>query len=244
MRQVRRAELPAKARAYLARCQDRADTKHAGRTLDIEAEWKGARQTQSMGAVLRTLQAMMGERERCMYCMDSHGSDIEHFRPKAVYPQHMFRWPNLLLCCTECGRFKGNQFPRAGRTPLLIDPTREDPWQHLDFDPDTGNLTARYDTAAGDWSAKGLKTVEVLRLDRREALSAGYLKTYRRLCRIVADYLQAPGTATAALIEELRHADDHGLLGWCFGPSAQALAPFRDLHSRHPAVWQACSEAA
>ena len=77
-----------------------------------------------MCGVLTSLQTMMGERQRCMYCLDSHGSAIEHFRPKAAYPARMYHWPNLLLCCTECGRLKGNQFPLAGRQALLIDPSR------------------------------------------------------------------------------------------------------------------------
>lgn len=43
--------------------------------------------------------------------------------------QRMFKWRNLLLCCSECGRLKGNRFPLQGKKPLLIDPTKEQPWR-------------------------------------------------------------------------------------------------------------------
>lgn len=243
MRRIQRTALPRAAQAYLDNRQLAANDKHQNGKLDIDSDWKSARQTQKLKTVLTTLQAMMGPRQRCMYCLDSHGGDIEHFRPKAAYPRHMYDWPNLLLCCTECGRFKGNKFPLSGRQALLIDPTREDPWKHLDFDPDTGNITARFDLALNDWSAKGVATVEVLQLDQREALSAGYLKSLRHLSDIVQRALLGGAIAAPALMAELKAADDHGLLAWCLSDRGQAVPSFRDLSQRHPALWRQCSRA-
>jgi uncharacterized protein (TIGR02646 family) len=240
MRQVTRPALPKAARTYLERRQSAANLNHRRGTLNMEGEWKAARQTKALGSVLQVLRHMMGPRERCMYCVDSHGCDIEHFRPKSRFPTHAFRWSNLLLCCTECGRLKGMQFPTEHGKPLLIDPTAEDPWRFLDFDPDTGGLTARFDVRANDWSPKGAKTVEVLQLDRREALGAVYLATYRRLCGVVQRWL-TDGTHNAlALVDELRATDDHGLLPWCFGPAGQTVAPFAALRQKHPNSWSAC----
>ncbi len=176
-----------------------------------------------------------------MYCCDSHGTDIEHFWPKAAHPDRMFRWQNLLLCCTECGRFKGNRFPLQNGAPMLVDPSAEDPWQFLDFDPMTGVIVARYDLAAGAESEKGAETVKLLQLDRREALSDGYLKTWRRLKATLETALGQMAPDTKALIESLRQADDHGLLGWCFAGTGQGLAPFSTLRTRHPDAWAACA---
>ena len=243
MRRIQRTALPKAAQDYLSSRQSAANEKHKKSALTIESDWKSARQTQSLKTVVATLQTMMGPRQRCMYCLDSHGADIEHFRPKANYPQRMYDWPNLLLCCTECGRFKGNQFPLSGRLPLLIDPTREDPWRHLDFDPDTGNITARFDLALNDWSAKGAATVEVLQLDQREALSAGYLKTLRHLGEIVRRALRGGVIVAPALMGELKNADDHGLLAWCLSDRGQAIFPFSDLFQQHPAIWRQCRRA-
>lgn len=243
MRRVMRLALPGRVQAYLDRRQSAADQRRRSGISDIGREWKAARQTQAIGVVLRSLQQMMGQRERCMYCVDSHGSDIDHFRPKTRYPQRAFRWSNMLLCCTECGRFKGDQFPLSDGRPMLIDPTAEDPWEHLDFDPDTGNLTARFDPRADRWSARGEETVRVLRLDRREAMAAGYAATFLRLCGVVQAALAplANGTTTASvLLAELREADDHGLLPWCLHGPGRNLAPFSELREQFPQVWADC----
>lgn len=243
MRRVIRPLLPGSVQAYLNKRQSAANQRRARGTLDIERDWKSARQTKAIGTVLKTLQQMMGARERCMYCVDSHGGDIEHFRPKARYRGRAFQWSNMLLCCTECGRFKGSQFPIANRRPMLIDPSAEDPWQHLDFDPDTGNLTARFDLRANDWSAKGATTVAVLRLDRREAMAAGYVSTYRRLTGVLQASLAslAAGATTApVLLAALQAADDHGLLPWIFSGAGHALVPFSELRQHYPQVWADC----
>lgn len=192
--------------------------------------------------VRRTLSEMAGERERCMYCLDSHGTDIEHFWPKAPFPEQMFKWPNLLLCCTECGRFKGDRFPLAGDQPLLIDPTAVNPWEFLDFDPKVGLLTARYLVQTGEYSMRGETTVELLRLDRREALEAGYKRTWKRLAAHVEAFLLQPGNA-GHLPQQLLDSDDHGLLGWCIDGTGANEPPMSDLRERHPAVWADCEAA-
>jgi uncharacterized protein (TIGR02646 family) len=245
MRRVTRLVLPREAQSYLDQRQRAARDQLGLGAPDIDRVWKAARQTRPIRIVLGSLQQMMGVRERCMYCVDSHGSDIEHFRPKARYPGRAFQWSNMLLCCTECGRFKGSHFPMTNRRPMLIDPTAEDPWQHLDFDPDTGNLTARFDPVSDDWSAKGAKTVEVLQLDRREAMAAGYAGTYRRLAAIVRTSLPslADGSMTAAtLLNDMRDADDHGLLPWCFNGAGRTFVPFSELRE-YPQIWADCLAA-
>lgn len=236
MRHVQRRELPAAARSYLERRR-----LAAARGASVEVNWRPARRTKGMAMVFRTLQEMAGAGNRCMYCVDSHGSDIEHFWPKSRYPDRMFVWSNMLLCCTECGRFKGNQFPlsTAGE-PMLVDPSAVDPWECLDFDPDTGNITARYDAASGAPSPKGEATVQVLHLDRREGMAEGYRRTYRRLVACVRQTLAADDLDCERLVVELLQADNHGLMGWCFGPVGARLQPFEELRRKAPDAWSAC----
>lgn len=243
MRRVQRIAVDSAAQTYLARRQSNANAQLSTGNLDVNGVWKSARQSRTMGRVLATLQSMMGERQRCMYCLDSHGCDIEHFRPKSSYPKWMFKWNNLLLCCTECGRIKGVQFPKDGQHPLLIDPTREEPWDYLDFDPVTGNMTARFDLQANDFFVKGQCTVSTLQLDRREALAAGYAQTYRKLCTVINGFLHPAGQTADDLIAALLQEDEHGLLGWCFKGAGQNEAPFSQLKNQHPQVWRACCAA-
>jgi uncharacterized protein (TIGR02646 family) len=244
MQGVKRLALSKAIQDGLEKEQSALIRKHSSGNLNLTAVWKAARQKKALQSVLLVLREMAGARERCMYCVDSHGTDIEHFRPKTHYPGDVFKWSNLLLCCTECGRLKGAQFPLAknGRS-LLIDPSVEDPWRHIDFDSQTGNLIARFDLRKDDYSIKGNQTVAVLRLDRREALSNGYLITFRRLSVIVQAALGQASISGEALLVDLKEADDHGLLGWCFSTTGQTTAPFSDLHRLHPAVWAFCRQS-
>lgn len=243
MRRIQRVAVNTVAQTYLEQRQAKANKQLSNGSLNTEREWKSARQTEKMSKVFATLQSMMGVRQRCMYCLDSHGCDIEHFRPKSSYPKWMFKWNNLLLCCTECGRIKGSQFPLSGRCPMLIDPTKEEPWDYLDFDPITGNMTARFDLQANDFFAKGQRTVSTLQLDRREALAAGYVHTYQKLCTVINKFLHIPTEAAGDLIDELLREDERGLLGWFFKGAGQNEAPFSQLKTQHPAVWQSCRTA-
>jgi len=126
----------------------------------------------------------------------------------------------------------------------LIDPSAEDPWEHLDFNPETGNLNARFYVATGAYSAKGENTVTVLHLDKREGVSAGFRKTYRRLCGLVRDWSdQDEQMEVGDYLERLREADDHGLLGWFLhgaGENEPAFARFRE---RFPDAWRACRDS-
>lgn len=243
MRRIQRVPLPAGVQADLDR---RAAA--IGPEANISKAWKAARQTRGMAQIMRTLQRMAGATERCMYCVDSHGSDIEHFWPKARFPGKAFAWPNMLLCCTECGRLKGDQFPLspAGQ-PMLVDPSAEDPWAQLDFDPDTGNLTARFDPTTDRPSDRGACTVEVLHLDTREGMAAGYRRTWLRLAARTREALldeQAIAAQPAQFALELQRIDDHGLLPWCVGPVGCRVAPFDELKRRQPALWQALVDTA
>ncbi|WDG31194.1 HNH endonuclease [Streptomyces sp. CA-278952] len=81
-----------------------------------------------------TLADMAPGHQRCMYCGDSQGTDIDHFEPKSLAPLRTFEWLNHLLACAYCNsNQKRNSFPRseADGSPLLIDPTLQDPLEHL-----------------------------------------------------------------------------------------------------------------
>lgn len=238
MRSIPRSKLPKEAADFLRK------RKRAARPgIPSEKAWKTARASAKMKPVVRTLQQMTGNRQRCTYCLDSNGSDVEHFWPKARYPKKMFMWKNLLLCCTECGRLKGDQFPMQARKPLLIDPTREQPWNHLGFDPVTGIISARYDPSASSFDRKGSKTTDVLQLNKREALSEGHRRTWRRLKEIVDGYLDNGQPSAKDLPGTLHEADEYGLLGWCFQGAGHGESPFAELRKRNAGLWKDCAEA-
>ena len=238
MRRVHREVLGLALQEKLDRAQADADSRA---NVTTASHWEGRRKSSYLRELLILLRRMSGPHERCMYCVDSHGTDIEHFFPKAKYRDKMYRWENMLLGCVECGRFKGDLFPLSDQQqPLLINPADEEPWDHLDFDPPTGNLVARYDPTVDAYSSKGEATVEVLQLDRREALAAVYQRTYRRLCRLVDAFL-TKSQSNQDLAAELKAQDDHGLLGWIFTDAGSQDPPFATLKANYPDLWADCA---
>lgn len=238
MRRYFRSKIPVDLEKLLAEKQALADSKRVAGALNATSEWKSARQSNALKQVFELLKAMAGARERCMYCSDSHGTDIEHFRPKTPYPDRMFRWTNLLLGCSGCGRLKGDRFPLdAAARPLLIDPTDENPWDFLDFDPRTGNIVAKFDPSSNDWNLRGATTVEILRLDRREALAQGHLRCFREIRKLIESVLRPQPFDIHDLFDRLTSIDEYGLLHWCFSGPGRNETPFSSFREMHRDAW-------
>ena len=105
-------------------------------------------------AVRNRLAVMCSGARRCGYCEDSVGDEIEHIKPKDLYPERTFVWENYLLACGQCNRGKSSRFsvivhsgivdvtrrrnapilrPPEG-PPALIVPREEDPFAFLDLE--------------------------------------------------------------------------------------------------------------
>src|SRR5262245_9922638 len=140
MRQLHRSVLPFGARVILYR-----ESLAVTSSEEARVRWKRFRSTVGCKSVEKALGAMSGIRQRCAYCSDSHASDIDHFIPIAVDFSGTFRWLNMLWVCSRCNRTKGARFPvdQSGE-PLLVDPTKFDPWSKLTLDTSSGVIAARY----------------------------------------------------------------------------------------------------
>ncbi|WP_328606099.1 HNH endonuclease [Amycolatopsis sp. NBC_00345] len=93
--------------------------------------WRSSRDTRRF--IRDRLGLMAAGRGYCMYCGDGLGTSVDHFEPIARNPRRAFDWLNHLLACEFCNsHFKRDRFPLdADGHPLLIDPTAEDPLDHL-----------------------------------------------------------------------------------------------------------------
>lgn len=108
------------------------------------------------------------------------------------FPRHYFwlalDWRNLVLACAPCSQSRGNRFPlldestRASvpespdfdpgamdaaldaETHYLVDPTREDPAEHLLVDPSSGEMLPK--------TERGEVTIELFNLNRPELVEA------------------------------------------------------------------------
>lgn len=67
-----------------------------------ERRYGNARKTQWFAPVIKELGRLAGAGERCMFCSGSEASDVEHYKPKAVFPELAMTWENFLWSCTPC----------------------------------------------------------------------------------------------------------------------------------------------
>ena len=166
MRQIHRLALqPATIRTLRARTRKVLGA--ADPSKEAARLWKQLR-VKAFDEVREKLREMAPGDERCMYCEDSAGTDIEHFRPKSDYPDQAFTWTNYLLACSHCNsNEKRCQFPLdAQGQPLLIDPCVDDPQDHLQYSVKTGKYAERTD--------KGQKSCEVFGLNRQLLVRGRY----------------------------------------------------------------------
>lgn len=134
-----------------------------GGTSDVaRSAWKVAQQERDG---VRSVLAMMALGvERCMYCGDSFGTDIDHFEPISRAPLRTFDWLNHLLACKFCNSNCKRAFYPCDHLgdSLLIDPTREDPLDHLKLILQSG----RYHHL----TPKGETTIHVFGLNRPDLI--------------------------------------------------------------------------
>ncbi|WP_438035724.1 hypothetical protein [Sorangium sp. So ce204] len=176
-------------RDYQAEVDD--EPSYAGQVEAAQRLWDRKRKNKPISVAREMLLRMCPSSRYCMFCEDSRGSDVEHFRPKALYPEFVFAWANFLYACSLCNPSKSSRFkvfrpdgtildvtrkqgapvmaPESGEA-LLIDPRHEDPLDLMHLDLSTGRFDARHE--AGLARERARYTVDLLGLNEREYLCA------------------------------------------------------------------------
>lgn len=222
---------PAEILGELAQHQRRVD-EAGGYVQQVKAAataWESCRKKKVLRDVRGLLRAMCSGSARCMFCEDSAGAHIEHFRPKSRYPGLVFAWANLLYACSVCNERKGSRFkirradgrilrlrsrartaPPAGE-PLLIDPRHDDPMELLFLELETGKLMPRSEPGTPGFS-RAISTIKTLGLNERDAFRRARRRmflTYRTLLeRYVAR--KRKGAAPAELRRLIEVIRGHG----------------------------------
>jgi uncharacterized protein (TIGR02646 family) len=194
MRRIPRQALSAPTLGFL-RKRSEAVAKAADPRTEAARLWD-LRDNKAFREVRAILQQMASGLERCMYCEDSAGIAIEHFWPRSTYPHRAFDWLNYLIICTLCNSNKRDLFPldEDGK-PLLLDPTEDEPLEHMALSPATGSLLGL--------SRKGTLTIEIIDLDR-ETLVKGRAGAWTALQVLIADYAHLRHTGDSDRAERVK----------------------------------------
>lgn len=234
MRRITRASLPLPTRVDL-----RSRTRKIPSPTDaIRKEWENYRKSKPARPVVSALKLMAGPRERCAFCGDSLASDIDHFVPIALSPELTYTWYNMLWICTPCNRKKGNRFPISPEgVHLLINPERDDPWDDLIIDADTGVLAPRYLEAG--FSKRGEETLRVLETINYEGVIEGRRRTLDAF-KVAAGSVVINGGEDGRMqaLFRLVREDTYGVAAWMVLREGANSPPFTQVQASYPNEWR------
>ncbi len=236
---ITRVALPtAVSRSLFRRSVNLAKVPAYQRVSIARRRWHGASDLRAQ--LITTLDTMAHGRRCCNYCSDCLGTDVDHYCPMSEEPLSTFEWTNHLLACSRCNSHaKRGLFPRDPHgNPLIIDPTREDPWEHLRLTPTTGEYMAV--------TLKGRTTKELL-LDT-DILARGRRAAWMDASEHVVNHYRAmlSGDARTALTHQFRLMQRpnldafYAMLRWSESPSSSFLFESECLMAltRNPAVYR------
>jgi uncharacterized protein (TIGR02646 family) len=196
--------LPDNTQRQLNRYQNRIDviSDYAKRVAEAKAKFKAY--NVQINPTFRSVRSVLAElcsgARRCMYCEDSCADEVEHFRPKDIYPELVFVWENYLYACGPCNGPKNNQFavfahsngqftsvarlrgapivpPEEGDS-VLIDPHREDPLEFMELDLRDTFWFLPVGATDTIQRQRAEYTIQCLRLNERDLLPAARREAY------------------------------------------------------------------
>jgi len=165
---ITRVSLPARAqRSLVLRTANLRRVPRTQQARIARSRWHGA--VELRADLLVVLDTMAHGRRCCNYCSDCLGTTVDHYCPISEAPLSTFEWTNHLLACSRCNSHaKRSLFPRHEYgNPLIIDPTTEDPWEHMRLTPSTGEYVAM--TPKGQTTIDLLLDTDLLARGRRAA---------------------------------------------------------------------------
>lgn len=190
-------ELPKETRESLRGFQAEVDGEPAYAERVEAAKDLFERRNRTTNPTFRVVRAKLDEMcagaRRCCYCEDSRADEVEHIRPKQLYPEFVFIWENYLYACGPCNGPKLSRFAvfekatgrekdvtRGRNDPIepppegdsvLIDPRRENPLEYMQLDlRDTFFFVPTADDGQPG-HRRAEYTIELLRLNDRDVLT-------------------------------------------------------------------------
>ncbi|MFF7708243.1 hypothetical protein [Pseudomonas sp. NPDC007930] len=202
--------LPPEHSAQLEQLQAEIDDQpdYPSQVARAKARW-ASKPARVFQPIKQQLARLCSGNTRCVYCEDSMADEIEHMRPKDLYPEQCFQWANYVLACGPCNGPKNNRFaildarnqlvdvsrrraappapPPSGRH-ALIDPRLENPIDFLYLDWQTFRYTPNTQDQTSELWLRARYTLDVLRLNERDALVRGRHAAFRTYLAWVKDW--------------------------------------------------------
>jgi len=216
MLQLSKTSLPRHTREELRGFQQRIDAlpNYEARVQSAKTLFpqKNRADNPTFKSVRKTLSQMCSGAQRCAYCEDSSADEVEHIKPKDLFPESTFVWPNYLYACGPCNGRKNNHFavllygtgnlvdvtrrvgepiipPTRGR-PACINPRRENALVFMELDlVDTFYFLPSAPLGSIEY-VRADYTITVLRLNERDLLPAARREAYLSYRARLVEYIE------------------------------------------------------
>jgi uncharacterized protein (TIGR02646 family) len=235
VRQLSRPALELEARLALY-----TESRAVAAGADARDEWKRFRGLVACRPILAALKEMSGLTERCAYCSDSLGADVDHYVPLSRDPSVAFAWANMFWVCNNCNRRKADALSYDPVTgfPMLLRPDQDFVWDFLYLDTETGVLTERYDVETGGVNKRAEETLRVFKVLTFEPVIESRRATYRQLAHLCESYLEARTERHKTGLVRAFKEDFHGVSSWVTRSDGQSERIWRELKARDDRLWR------
>lgn len=202
---------------------------YPGRVVMAREQWRLLKPSKWLKTLRGKLADSCSGLERCMYCEDSRADEIEHRRPKKLYPDDAFSWANWLYACGECNgvHVKGDRFaviiqnrcvevsrsdggpvapPQAGLDALL-DLRGEDPMDFIWLNLESGYFTPDCDDRQSERYLRAEWTITHLCLNSRSRLLRARRNAYVMFSTLLRDYVEQRSAVTDAQVAQRKRTE-------------------------------------
>ena len=77
----------------------------------------------------------------CGYCERNCRGEVDHFRPKSLFPESVYDWGNWIFACHDCNQAKSGKWPTEGYIDPCTGSESIRPENHLTFNTKNGAVT-------------------------------------------------------------------------------------------------------
>jgi hypothetical protein len=143
-----------------------APTREKSRRL-AATMFKSSRDAKWLKPAITAISLIAGDVAVCMYCSFSEPSQVEHYRPKARFPELAFSYTNFLWCCSICNStYKGEQFPDSNPDEIILNPIDGNVWDFFFLDERFGRLIKNVVPGTQNYMGRAVSTCNVVKIDR------------------------------------------------------------------------------
>ncbi len=93
---------------------------------DQVAAIKNAWSASKLGTAREAAMAARPRQDRCVYCQDNQGREVDHLRPKTLHPLLGWCWTNHIPACSTCGGAD-----HKGARDAILDDSQDSGWQEV-----------------------------------------------------------------------------------------------------------------